>query len=244
MKKNQFFLLLITVLQLGCNNKNNRTEYESVNSADMESTSIENVNNNSGGNKTITNISYTEISKSEYETLKEESKNEILTFPKEKIEQTDLGLSIKLSNGKILSFTNNDGEECESCVEENKYFGYSSEHKLNVYYKNLYEALDYYIINEDGKSFSIWWDPCFLKGGDLIFCTSGLLDYGWENGFQIYKIKDGFPILLKQQDLTDWIPRDAYWISDNELILIKNFSYDNDIDGFPPVKYCKLTIYY
>ena len=241
MKK--WILFLIIFLQLSCGRRNNdHTENEDSIADSVENIIIENVADEELITESENDISfsYTNISKYEYETLKKDNKNEILSVPEEKFEETDKGLSIKLSNGKTLSFVNNDGEECESCIEIYRYVGFSTAHNLHVYYQHLYESTEFFLVNEQGGAFHIWGEPSFLNGSNLMFCISGLLVYDIDNGFQIYEIKENIPVLLKQYDITDWIPNYAFWINNDELVMEQDFPYDGN--SVPPSKYIKLKI--
>jgi hypothetical protein len=248
MKK--WILLIVVFLQFNCTGKSNR--------ANNESTAADSVTNNyviedTRGNdvlivKSESNIrfSYTEICKSEYEKLKENSKNEILSFPQEKFEETEEDLTIKLANGEILSFVNNhgvyDGEICESCLEIYHYGGFSTKHNLHFYTLQLYGDGAVYLIDEQGISHKIWGEPSFFKDGDLIFCSVGIF-FGLEaapNGIQLYEIKNGNLELIKQEDIEDWLPNEAFWISNDELVMEQGFPYD--VGGFPPSKYIKIKI--
>jgi len=240
------FLGLILFLQFGCVRKNSHIENESsiVDSIDYtyetagacDKQVVESVSDD-------IYFSYTSISKSEYERLKENSKNEILNFPQEKFEETDKGLTIKLVNGKTLSFLNNDGIECESCLEIYRYVGYSVAHNIHIYSKKLYESTKYFLVNEQGITYRVFGKPSFLKDGYLMFCSARMLGIeGEPNGFQLYTMKDGNVKLIKQEDLVDWIPNYAFWISNNELVMEQDFPYDYYKDRIPPSKYVKIKI--
>jgi hypothetical protein len=243
MKKRWIFLLII-FLQFSCVRKSNDNENFAINSATNDYVIEETDENVLITKSENNNFSYTSISKSEYERLKANSKNEVLSFPQEKFNETEQGLSIKLSNGKTLSFVNNDGVECEACIETYRYVGFSLAHNIHVYSQKLYESIEFFLVNEKGVTYHIFGQPSFFKDDDLMFCSSGMLGIeAAPNGLQLYEIRNGNVKLVEQKDLTDWIPRDAFWISNDELVMEQDFPYNYEKDKIPPSKYIKIKIF-
>ena len=143
-------------------------------------------------------------------------------------------LIVKLLNGKLLFFKDNNDDLKIKNIKDFKSYYYVKYYKdthfilLSIHY---YETLDFILINAfTGKTFKIWGEPVFSPDKKRFVTISwDLFRKMDDTGYQIWKIKENNIILECEKKLSDWGPENASWINNSTIkFKIKRFNIIED----------------
>lgn len=123
----------------------------------------------------------------------------------------------------VIDHTAVNKRHSESETVTHTYLGYLSAYQCHLIQVENYETSEWLLINDQGKSFSIYGEPQFSPDGRRIAAACMGIEYGGgqPNIVQILELQNGSLRKVWEVEPKTWEPSELSWVSSQELVLKK-----------------------
>jgi len=152
-------------------------------------------------------------------------------------------LRIPLRNGRQKVLADKHLNTDEDDQVRYTYRGYLLDFKQHLVLAEYYEAGEWLLISEEGKTLVLWSEPLSSPDRTRLVTYAGNLEYDiMPTGLQLFQVVQGQLVLQWEHKETKWNPQRLFWQTNNQLCLQAEIPADLAPSGKAQTLYRRISL--